>query len=144
MAWNLEEALAHYKSQGAPGDQIALVGLLQEIQTELGGSIPQWTLSRIASAYGVKENYLSAVIRRFPRLRLENSHCLELCAGPNCSKRKALAAFVERTYGAAPKDFTVKFTGCMRMCGKGPNIKWNGQVYHQADEALIRRLVEEI
>ena len=28
----------------------------------------------------------------------------------------------------------------MRMCGKGPNVKWDGQVYHQADEMLLRQL----
>lgn len=144
MAWNLDEALAHYGSQGAPGDQIALVSLLKEVQAEHHGGIPQWVLPQIALAYGVKENYLTAVIRRFPSLRLEDTHCLELCGGPNCSKRKALASFVERTYGTNPATFTLKFTGCMRMCGKGPNIKWDGQIYHQADEDLIRRLVEGI
>ncbi len=144
MAWNLEEALAYYGSQGAPGEQIALVGLLKEIQKEQQGGIPRWVLPQIASAYGVKENYLTAVIRRYPSLRLQDSHCLELCGGPNCSKRKALAAFVEKTYGPNPEAFTLKFTGCMRMCGKGPNLKWDGQIYHQADEALIRRLVDGI
>jgi len=28
------------------------------------------------------------------------------------------------------------------MCGKGPNLKWDGTLYNGADEALIRKLVE--
>ena len=40
MEWNLNDAIAYYKKQGAPGDQNALVGLLREIQAEYGGKIP--------------------------------------------------------------------------------------------------------
>ena len=36
MAWNLKEAVAYYKKQGAPGDQMALTGLLREVQEESG------------------------------------------------------------------------------------------------------------
>lgn len=143
MSWNLEEAIGYYKKQGAPGDQSALVSLLKEIQQEHGGSIPKPLLQPIAEHYQVKETFLLAVIKRIPSLRLSDSHLLELCGGPNCSKRAALAAFVEKTYGNNPKGFSVKYVPCMRMCGKGPNIRWDGQVYHGADEKLIRNLVEK-
>ena len=142
--WNLEEAVSYYKKQGAPSDQSALVSLLREVQQENGGQIPMQALPEIADGLTVKESYLLAVVKRIPSLRLADRHCLELCAGPNCSKRGALAAFVEKTYGQKPEKFTLKFGPCTRMCGKGPNIKWDGQIYHQADEALIRRLVESI
>ena len=141
MSWNLSEAIQYYKTQGAPGDQIALTNLLREVQAEFG-AVPQWVLPEIAAAYGIKETYLQAIVKRVPSLRLENSHCLELCGGPNCSKRAKLAAFVENTYGTKPKNFTLRYSGCMRMCGKGPNLKWDGQVYNGADEALIKKLVE--
>lgn len=141
MSWNLNEAIQYYKNQGAPGDQTALTGLLREVQEEFG-AVPQWVLPEIAAAYSIKETYLQAIIKRIPSLRLENTHLLELCGGPNCSKRAKLAAFVENTYGANPKNFTLRYTGCMRMCGKGPNLKWDGKVYNGADEALIQKLVE--
>ena len=140
MGWNLEEALAYYQKQGAPGDQTALVSLLRESQKELGGGIPNWVIAKTAQCYKVKESYLLAVVKRIPALRLENTHLLELCGGPNC--RASLAPFVEKTYGANPKDFTFKITGCMRMCGKGPNLKWDGKLYNRADEGLIRSLVQ--
>ena len=141
MSWNLEEALHYYKTQGAPRDQAAVISLLKELQQENGGKIPGWMITRAAEFYATKEGYFLAYIKRVPSLRLENTHCLELCAGPNCSNRGALAAFVEKTYGT--KNFELRYCGCMRQCGQGPNLRWDGKVYNHADEALIRRLVEE-
>ena len=142
MAWDFHESIEYFRRQGAPGDQTALVSLLREVQQEQGGSLQPEDVNRIAEELGVKQTYLLAVIKRFPGLRLGNTHCLELCAGPNCSKRAALASFVEKTYGSSPKTFTLKYVPCMRLCGKGPNIKWDGTLYHGADENLIRSLVE--
>lgn len=143
MSWSFEEAIVYYRTQGAPGDQSAVIGLLREVQRENGGGIPRHMLASIVEAYAVKESFLLAVIKRIPSLRLADTHCLELCAGPNCSKRGDLASFVEKTYGSSPKEFTVKHVPCMRMCGKGPNIRWDGTLYHQADAQLLRRLIEE-
>lgn len=141
MSWNLEEAIAYYQTQGAPADQSAVISLLREIQRECGGSIPRYALSQISQSYGVKEALFLAILLRIPSLHLADTHCLELCAGPNCSKHAALAAFVEKEYGPKPETFTVKYVPCMRLCGKGPNIRWDGTLYHQADEALLRRLI---
>lgn len=139
MSWNLDEAISYYKTQGAPQNQTALINLLREIQAENGGGIPGYTLNPVATAYGVKDSFLQAVIKRIPSLRLENTHCLELCAGPNCGKHKALAACAKELSSGG--RFTLKFTPCMRMCGKGPNLKWDGVIYHQANEELLRTLV---
>lgn len=78
MSWSLEEALSYYKTQGAPQNQNAVIQLLQEIQDKHQGSIPLWVLPQIADAYGIKETFINAIIRRIPRLRLSGSHCLEL------------------------------------------------------------------
>ena len=145
MNWNLEEAIQYYGRQGAPGDQTALTALLRELQEESGGAIPENLLHPIAEAYGIKESYLQAVIKRIPSLKLAaQKPLLELCAGPNCPKRANLAAFVEKTYGKNPKTFELRYVGCMRQCGKGPNLRWNGQVHNQADEALIRKLIDSV
>ena len=29
----------------------------------------------------------------------------------------------------------------MRMCGKGPNIRWDGTVYHRATPELLKDLI---
>lgn len=140
--WDVKEAVNYYKRQGAPGDQTALTALLKEAQQENGGSIPAYSVAAMAEQLKVKESYLLAIIKRIPSLRLQDTHLLEMCAGPNCGKRAELAALAETLCKANPK-VTLKFTQCMRMCGKGPNLKWDGTVYNGADEALLRRLLTQ-
>ena len=145
MNFNLDEAIQYYGKQGAPGDQTALTALLREVQDACGGTIPEDLLPTIAEAYNIKPSFLQAVIRRIPSLKLAaQKPVLELCAGPNCPKRANLAAFVEKTYGKNPQKFVLRYVGCMRQCGKGPNLRWNGQVHNQADETMIRKLVDSL
>ena len=140
--WNMEEALKWHKGMGAPGDQNALLELLREVQQAHDGAIPKALLPELALGLGVKESYLLAVIRRFPSLRLTDSHVLELCAGPNCGKAAALAAAAEKL--CAQKGVKFSYTGCMRMCGKGPNLKLDGKLYHRADPEMLQKLLEEL
>lgn len=144
MFWNLEEAISYYKILGAPGDQSALISLLKEIQQESGGSIPAYTLTKIAGAYGVKDSLLLAIVRRIPSLRLTDTYCLEICAGPNCGRHTALAAAAEALQKTGSGKVLIKYVPCMRMCGKGPNIRWDGKLYHRADAALLADLLKEI
>ena len=141
LEWNLDEALEYYKRQGAPGDQTACVNLLKEIQKEQGG-IPGWMISRAAEAWNIKESLLFALVRRIPSLRLSDSHLLEVCSGPNCGKRTEIADFVEKTYGKNPTSFTFRYCNCMRQCAKGPNIRWDGNVFHNATVELVKELIE--
>lgn len=135
----MDELIAYYKRQGAPADQTALVSLLKEVQ-QMNGGIPAYLLPQIAQQLDVKESFLLAVIRRIPSLRLADTHCLELCAGPNCGKATALASFAEKYLS---KKCQIKYVPCMRLCGKGPNVRYDGTLYHKADEALLRRLTEQ-
>ena len=140
MAWELQEAIAYYKKQGAPKDQNALTGLLREVHGEFGG-IPSAMVREIAREYGVKDSYILALIRRYPSLRLREIHTLELCAGPNCGKHLNLAKYAQ---GLASANLTVKFLPCQRMCGKGPNIRFDGKLYNRADEALLKELTANL
>ena len=143
MEWNLDEALSYYKRLGAPRDQNALISLLREIQQEHGNSIPDFLPKLIAEAYAVKESYLLAIIKRIPSLRIDHQHLLEVCSGPNCGKHTALIAYIEKLQKQSRDAFTLKLRPCMRMCGKGPNIKWDGIIYHNATEALIKQLLSD-
>lgn len=140
MNWDLNEAIAYYRDQGAPGDQNALRNLLAEVQQESGGAIPGYLLPQIAAALGTKESFLTAIIRRIPSLRLKDCHVLEICAGPNCSRRGQLAQLAEKYRGRVE----VKLVPCMRQCGKGPNLRFDGTLYNGADEALLAKLMKEI
>ncbi|MBQ4581716.1 MAG: NAD(P)H-dependent oxidoreductase subunit E [Oscillospiraceae bacterium] len=141
MDWNLHEAVEYYKRQGAPGNQQTLIALLREMQTENGGAVPVPLLQEAARLLGVKETFLRAIIRRIPGIHLAEGHVLELCGGPNCSRSRALAACAEAL--GKEHGFTVRYVPCMRLCGKGPNLRWDGTVYHKADEALLRKLAGE-
>ena len=141
MAWNLTEAIGYYKNQGAPSDQNALTQLFLEIQRECGGAVPKALLPEIAQGLSAKETFLLALIRRMPRLRLDDGHLLELCAGPNCGKAAALAAKAEQL---ATGNIRLKFVPCMRMCGKGPNFKLDGKLYHKATPELLEELIADI
>ena len=141
MDWDLKEALEYYKRLGAPGDQNVLISLLREIQGEYGG-IPAGLLPEVAAFYGIRESLLTALIRRIPSLRLTDTHTLELCGGPNCGKHRALWELAEHLCKGRT-DITLKQVPCMRLCGKGPNLRWDGEVYHKADGMLIRKLTEQ-
>ena len=137
--WNLEEAIEWYRRQGAPGDQTALRELLKEVQQHFGGSIPRGLLDSVAEGLGVKVSLLLAMIRRIPSLHLADIHVLELCAGKNCGRHADLAQFAE---GLARDGLTVRFIPCQRMCGKGPNIRYDGKLYHGATEELLKELTK--
>ena len=135
----MEELLRYYKGQGAPSDQTALVNLLKEIQRE-HGAVPKWAVTEIGAYYQVKESFLLAIVKRIPSLRLQDTHLLQLCAGPNCGKHTALAAEAEKL--CKLKGVELKYMGCQRMCGKGPNIRFDGKLYHKATPELLRELLE--
>ena len=138
---DLREVLEYYKGQGAPGDQNALIALLREIQSEYGG-IPAGLLPEVAAFYGIRESLLTALIRRIPSLRLADTHTLELCGGPNCGKHRILWELAGKLCKDRP-DITLKQVPCMRLCGKGPNLRWDGKLCHKADETLLRELTEQ-
>ena len=135
----MKELLDYYGKQGAPGDQTALVGLLRELQSEYG-AVPKWAVAEIAESYKVKESFLLAVVKRIPSLRLQDTHLLQVCAGPNCGKHTALAAEAEKL--CKLKGVELKYMNCQRMCGKGPNIKFDGKIYHKATPELLQELLK--
>ena len=135
----MKEILDYYRRQGAPADQMALVALLKEVQ-QTYGAVPKWVVAEIAENYKIKESFILAVVKRIPSLRLQDTHLLELCAGPSCGKHTALAAAAEKL--CKEKGIELKFMGCQRMCGKGPNLKWDGKLYHKATEELLRELLK--
>ena len=138
----MDEILEYYRRQGAPSDQTAVIGLLRELQSLYGGSIPQWVPDVVAEKLGTKPGLLLALIRRIPSLRLGEGHLLELCAGPNCGKHAHLLSLAEEL-AKGRSDVTVRTVPCQRLCGKGPNIRYDGVLHHNADAALIRDLLKK-
>ena len=138
----MQEALSYYRTQGAPTDQSALISLLREVQRECGGIQP-YHLGEIAAFYQIKEGILVALMKRIPSLRLGNQHLLEICCGPNCGKHTASAACAEK-FQQAGGNVQVKFVPCMRLCGKGPNVRLDGTVHHGMTEQKLLEMMSAL
>ena len=143
----MEDSIQYYREQGAPGDQQMLVYMLREIQQQRGGTLDHEALRAMGEACQVKESMLLALIRRVPGLRLSSApNRLEICGV--CPKGRALRAFIEKTWQVSSggvcgeAGFSYHVTGCMKNCRKGPSVRFNGTLYPQADEELIRRLIQ--
>ena len=139
-AWSIEEAIAYYREQGAPGDQQMLSALLREVQQETG-PLTQETLDVISRELALAPSILPALIRRIPSLRMHtHPHRLEVCQ--NCGRR--LGAWIEREYavknGASDAGgFTFHVVGCMKNCKCGPSMKWDGALVPRANEEAVRK-----
>ena len=149
--WNLKEAIEYFRRQGAPQNQASLVELLRGVQEESGGALPALALEEIAREYKIKSTLLSALIKRYPSLRNEEApHRMEVCGDKRCQRQDCakLHDFIEREFevrsgGISRKGgFSYKIVGCMKNCGKGPSLKWDGELFPFADRELIIRLVQ--
>ena len=103
----------------------------------------------IAALLNIKVTFLNAVIKRYPSLKTAQApHRLEVCGGKNCAANgsAALLKHIRGAYGAesggisTKGGFSFKICGCLKHCGKGPNIKWDGEIYNAATPELIKRL----
>lgn len=147
--WNIHEAVEYYKGQDAPQNQFALVELLKEAQEHNGGVLTDCLIEDIAALLNIKVAFLNAVIKRYPSLKTAQvPHRLEVCGGKNCAVNgsAALLKHISGAYGAesggisTKGGFSFKICGCLKHCGKGPNIKWDGEIYNAATPELIKKL----
>ena len=87
---------------------------------------------------GTGEGLFLALIRRTPTLRLGDQHVLEICGGPNCTKKWT------PVLKNLPENVTVRTVPCMRLCGKGPNIRLDGTLHSGMSEEALRKLLESL
>lgn len=148
MGQELQEIIEAYSARGAARDQNELVQLMREAQTLYGGVLPQTALDGIAEALGLKRTFLDALLRRYPSIKTDAArHTLAVCCGKNCAKRDALADFVQQEYsvqpgGVAKAGFRFQAAGCMKNCGKGPCVKWDGEIHTGMTAEKLRQLIE--
>lgn len=147
--WNIHEAVEYYKGQDAPQNQFALVELLKEAQEHNGGVLTDCLIEDIAALLNIKVTFLNAVIKRYSSLKTAQApHRLEVCGDKNCAANgsAALLKHIRGAYGAesggisTKGGFSFKICGCLKHCGKGPNIKWDGEIYNAATPELIKKL----
>ena len=144
----MQEIIETYSARGAARDQNELVQLMREAQALYGGVLPQTALDGIAAALDLKRTFLDAVLRRYPCMRADAArHTLAGCWGKNCAKRDALADFDRQEYSVQPGGVAkagVRFqaAGCMKNCGKGPCVKWDGEIHTGMTAEKLRQLIE--
>ena len=143
----LDELMEAYRSRGAARDQNELVQMLREAQTLCGGVIPQKALEQIAQALEIKMTFIDAVLKRYTSIKVSSAqHLLTICGARKCIKGAQLADFIEREYRVRPggisrAGFRYRVAGCMKACGKGPCIKWDGELYTNMTIDRLRHMV---
>lgn len=143
------QLLAFYQGRGAASDQNELIQLLRETQQLYGGVIPKHALEEIARALGFRASFLPAVLKRYPSIKTEAvRHSLTVCQGPSCGRRRELLDFLSRAYGVEPggvaaAGFRLQSGGCMKNCGRGPCVRWDGTVYTGMTPESLRALIEK-
>lgn len=144
---SLQELIKYYRLQGAPEEQQLLISLLRDAQEIDGDALMPQTIASICESYQIKPAILHALIRRMPSLHFSDTpHCLEVCG--TCKDGRALADFIERTYGVKNGScrqsggFSYRITGCMKNCKKGPSIRWDGEIVSFAAPDLIRQIIK--
>lgn len=134
----LDEIIAHYREEGAPGDQNMLIALLKEAQKE-SGPFTMETLGTIAQELGIKPTLLTALIRRLPSLRMaDKPHRLEICQ--SCGQGRELRAWAEKA--AQTGNFTYHAVPCMKNCQNGPSAKWDGELIPQATADKLKQRIQ--
>lgn len=152
MDEKIKEILGYYWKDGKKMSQDELVTMLREIQDCCGGVITGEALRAVCEQLGVKESYISAVIKFVPDIKTEKvAHRLTICGGVNCRSNgsSALNAYMKKKYQVSPGDvcekygFSYEAGGCMKHCAHGPNIKWDGKVYSRVTPAILDQLIQK-
>ena len=119
MSWNLEEAVTYYRSQGAPGDQNAVINLLREMEFKSACLSFEMTLPQIRDvSKGVPCEIIS--YGRLPLMVTEN--CLFKNRTGECTCNQGSAKLVDKT-GA---EFPVIKDGvsCRSVLLNGKKLNW--------------------
>lgn len=150
--WSLKEAIEYYKNLDAPNNQQILIEFLREVQEHNSGMLNEDILFKISDMMQIKYSFLTALIKRYPSLRLADApHTLEICSGKNCLAKNniALMRFIMSEYNVSSGEISVKgkfkykIVNCLKHCGKGPNIKWDGQIYHDMTIDKLKKIIEK-
>lgn len=127
----LDRLFLRYQNQ-----EITLKRLLLDIQV-VEGILKQSHLEMIHERFNEPMDELLKWVRITKSLELvpEAKHYLKLCMGFACSKEEN-QAFRDELYAIAhanPELLHIQVSGCMGLCGLGPNVIFDNQVYDHAN-----------
>ena len=147
---DLKEIFDYYCKYSNRLSQEELVAMLREIQEVCGGVITAEALQRVCDKLGVKDSYISTVIKFVPDIKTEKVlHRLSICGGVNCKSNNSgeLNDYIRKNYNVAPGGICEKYgfsydvCGCLKHCAHGPNIKWDGKVFSKVTPDILDDII---
>lgn len=120
-----QEILSYYGGQKVAGNQENVVALLREVQ-ELYGFIPSEKIARIAETLGVKDSFVSQLIKLYPSFKkAPYKHCITVCTGARCgdhSSSEVFNAVLKAVETQETSAFKITMKECFKECKTAPNI----------------------
>ena len=147
---DLKEIFDYYCKYSNRLSQEELVAMLREIQEVCGGVITAEVLQRVCDKLGVKDSYISTVIKFVPDIKTEKVlHRLSICGGVNCKSNNSgeLNEYIKNNYKVSPGGicekygFSYEVCGCLKHCAHGPNIKWDGKVFSKVTPNILDNII---
>lgn len=149
MNEQLEEILNYYETECSPSSSENLVSMLHEIQ-EAEGCVSKEAQETITHRFSIKQTYLSAIIKRYPRLKEQAARCeIKVCTGGRCSAQGSLGLLkefethldIKKGQTTADGQFSLTTCSCLRRCAKGPNVMVNGVCHSSVDSKQVSAII---
>lgn len=130
----LQEIFDYYATLPDRASQEQIVAMLREVQAALG-CVPVGAQQRAAQVAGVKESFVSAIVKRTPSLKTAPfRHCITVCTGQRCSPNggSALLAALRRALAvdenglSADGRVLLRTQNCLKQCRTAPNLLVDG------------------
>nr|WP_157766910.1 NAD(P)H-dependent oxidoreductase subunit E [uncultured Blautia sp.] len=134
---NINEILAYYSSRKDKKEQEMIVAMLRELQEICGGISPALQ-ERAASAAGVKKSVVQYLVRMYTGLKeTPYEHTVTVCTGKRCRDKGGAAVLqavrnelgIKKEGISADGNVYLNVRGCLRNCGKSPNLLIDGKMF---------------
>ena len=134
---NINEILAYYSSRKDKKEQEMIVAMLRELQEICGGISPALQ-ERAASTAGVKRSVVQYLVRMYSGLKeTPYEHTVTVCTGKRCRDKGGAAVLqavrnelgIKKEGISADGNVYLNVRGCLRNCGKSPNLLIDGKMF---------------
>lgn len=134
---SINEILAYYRGREDKKEQEVIVAMLRELQEVCGGVSPALQ-ERAASVTGVKVSVVKYLVRMYSGLKeTPYEHTVTVCTGKRCRDKGGAAVLqavrkeldIKKEGISADGKVYLSVQGCLRNCGKSPNLLIDGKMF---------------
>jgi len=129
----------------------SLIPVLQRVQDEFG-YLPEEAIRRVGSYLKMPASRIYGLATFYNQFRFSpiGRYHFSLCNGSGCHLKgsRELYRFLKKHLGISDGEtsrdglFSLEVLSCIGACGKGPVFSVNGKYFPEADEKLVKRVVE--